>query len=189
VADDQVEPVLGHEVVLGPGSDAIDLVLPIQQLTARYALAIDSRNVALIASLFAEQSHFGKWGTGQEGARKFYEWAWTRFKRSVHLVTNVVVTPISDTEARGIVYSHNEHELVDGTWDEAKLAYFDTYVRENGSWLFLKRATRFWYLETPAGRELGNPTTVKSAKGSVGVPEAWPTWGEFWEAHEVAPPS
>jgi hypothetical protein len=186
VADEQVEPVLGHDVVVGPGSDAVHLVLPIQQLTARYALAIDSRNVALMASLFAEQSRFGKWGAGQQGARKFYEWAWTRFHRSVHLVSNVVVTPVSDNEARGIVYSHNERELADGTWELAKIAYFDTYVHENGSWLFLKRATRFWYRQTPEGRELGNPADVRSSRGSLGLPEAWPTWNEFWEEREVA---
>jgi hypothetical protein len=178
--------VLGHDFVVGPGSDAAHLVAPIQQLTARYAFAIDSRNVALMASLFSPRSSFGKWGRGQEGAAQFFETAWGRFGRSAHLVTNVIVTPTADDEAKGIVYCHNEHQLTDGTWETAQIAYFDSYVREEDSWLFMRRQTRFWYRETPAGRELGNPPTIASARGSLGLPEAWPTWDAFWGRRETS---
>ena len=48
--------------------ERVEAQLAIQQLAARYARAVDSRNLADLGELFASQTRFGDHGSGPEGA-------------------------------------------------------------------------------------------------------------------------
>jgi SnoaL-like domain len=159
--------VLGHQQV---GSDGLaPLLLPhAQNLAYRYALAIDSKNVDLVSSLFSDRSSFGHWGAGPAGAKAYYSEIWHRFRRSRHFVSNVVVTSIDEQNARGIVYCHSEQEYPAG-WTSRPLVYFDDYAIGDSGWTFVSRKVRTWEKSEP------------DAKGRqpVPLPEAWDTWTEF----------
>jgi hypothetical protein len=160
------EPTTGHHDV---GQDALaPLLLPhAQNLAYRYALAIDSKNVDLMAALFSDRSSFGHWGVGQVGARAYYSEIWRRFGRSRHFVSNVIVTSIDEGSARGIVYCQSEQEWETG-WTRRPLAYFDDYVVSSEGWTFLRRKVCTWDGEQWA-----------SGRRSVPLPDAWSSWAEF----------
>src|SRR3546814_15314477 len=60
----------------------IEAQLAIQQLAARYARAVDSRNLADLGGLFSPQTNFGEHGSGEDGARAFYDRVLAGFYRS-----------------------------------------------------------------------------------------------------------
>jgi hypothetical protein len=160
-----------------------DAILPaIMSLTWRYAYAIDSRNVDLVASLFSREATFGHWGLGPSAAAEFYRSIWTRFSRSIHSVTNHIVTRHDDRSASGIVYCASEQEIGD-EWVSSRFAYADHYIFEDDVWRFKRRSPQFWFRETSAGRVLA----AELPPGRAGsLPEAWPTWSAYWKERSAA---
>jgi hypothetical protein len=165
----------GHQHV-GPDALAPSLLPHAQNLAYRYALAIDSKNVDLMAALFSDRSSFGHWGDGPNGARAYYSEIWRRFRRSRHFVSNVIVTSIDEHTARGIVYCQSEQEWETG-WTRRPLAYFDDYVVASAGWTFLRRKVCTWD---------GEQWT--SGRQSVSLPDAWSSWDEFQRSVEPADP-
>ena len=53
--------------------DRLESTLAIQQLPARYALAVDSRDVDTWISLFIEDVDCGRYGRGREALRSFID--------------------------------------------------------------------------------------------------------------------
>src|SRR3546814_6779204 len=62
----------------------IEAQLAIQQLAARYARAVDSRNLADLGGLFSPQTNFGEHGSGEDGARAFYDRVLAGFRSEEH---------------------------------------------------------------------------------------------------------
>ena len=146
----------------------------IGQLPIRYALAIDSRDVEMMAQAFSETSDAGKWGKGREGLRAFYRSRWKRFRRSIHAVSNHMIELTSDTTAKGTVYCQAQQEDPQtGGWVNMRFAYQDDYVKEDGRWVFHLRVIRFWY------KEVGGVKDAGEGKND-GLPEAWSTWRDYW---------
>src|SRR2546421_374171 len=80
----------------------------IRQLAARYALAVDSRDLDALVELFVPDVDCGRWGTGRPALRSFFASVLERFHRSVHLVAGHVID-LRGAEASGVVYCRAEH--------------------------------------------------------------------------------
>ena len=166
--------------VAAPTARDIEILPAIMALTWRYSYAIDSRDVDLMASLFSRTTRFGRqYGSGPEGAAAFYRTIWRNFNRSVHRVTNQLVTRLDDESATGIIYCTADQERAENEWHRMQFAYFDDYVVEDGCWRFGRRQIRFWFTDLPDGRVYGS-RTASSEPGTDSLPEAWPTWQQYW---------
>src|SRR3546814_542197 len=126
----------------------IEAQLAIQQLAARYARAVESRNLADLGGLFSPPTNFGEHGRGEDGARAFYDRVLAGFYRSFHQIVGHVITDIDADSARGTVYCRAEHEDGDH-WIVNLMVYFDRYTRVGGRWYFLGRRPRFLFVGDP----------------------------------------
>jgi ketosteroid isomerase-like protein len=152
--------------------NAVDELLAyeqIRQLAARYALAVDSRDLDALSSLF----------TGDVRA------SFAQSLRGVGItILNIgthVIDIVDATHATGVVYCKGE--IQDGDrWIHQAILYRDTYEQRDGRWLFVRRVHELWY-----GAEVGtNPLGLPAANwpehhdGLGTVPESFATWREFW---------
>lgn len=156
----------------------------IQQLPQRYGLAIDSRNMDDMVALFTPDVRVGREERGREALKRWYTETMRQYGASVHLVANHVIDFDDADHAHGVVYCHDELERTElDRWETGKLQYWDTYVRVDGEWCFERRRFHRWYivdaLERPA-RHAGNDDTAQVLTTSM-LPEAFPSWGEFWD--------
>lgn len=163
--------------------DAVDELLArdrIRQLAARYAVAVDAKDLDALAGLFAEDVDNGRYGAGREGVRTFYDTSLRRFHCSVHLVANHVIDFDDDAHAHGVVYCLAKHHVVEPEhWFDQALAYWDTYERAGDEWFFRRRRVRVWYREEITGREVVTPETTGPTRGAR-MPEAFATFEAFW---------
>jgi hypothetical protein len=161
--------------------DRIAAIVEIQQLAYRYALAVDSRDLDLLVSLFVPDVIVGQGATGRDALRSWYGSALRAVGATIHLVANHTVDVDGET-ARGVVYCREEVEDIEnGEWRVGMLQYWDDYRRVHDEWLFNRRRVRRWYstdaLARPArGSGLG---TDGPGPREVGLPEAFPTWSAF----------
>lgn len=170
--------------------DRIESQLAIQQLAARYALAIDSRDIDAWLSLFVEDVDCGRHGWGREALRKWIDPAVRTFYRSHHQVCGHVIDFIDDDHATGKVYCRAEHEAR-GKWIVMAICYFDRYERRDGRWYFVSRDEQHWYstdiLERPQGPNFQRWDAWPRNKPRL--PHSFPTWKAFWEAGDPALPA
>ncbi|WP_022981576.1 nuclear transport factor 2 family protein [Ideonella sp. B508-1] len=166
----------------------VEAQLEIQQLPARYALAVDSRDAAAMAALFAVDVDCGRWGRGREALQRFYESPRIMggFYRSVHLICGQTVDFVDDGHATGTVYCRAGHEDK-GHWVEMAICYFDRYVLSEGRWCFEHRDEKHWYStdwqERPHGPNFQRwPGRYEGPRHAPQLPHAWPSWERFWTA-------
>jgi ketosteroid isomerase-like protein len=149
----------------------------IRQLVARYALAVDSRDLDTLVSLFVDDVQVGRDERGREALRASFEASLGAIGISVLNVGTHVIDLIDDDHATGHVYCHGE--IQDGDrWIHQAILYRDTYERRAGHWYFVRRRHDLWY-----GAEPGvNPLTLPPANwpehhdGMGTVPGVFPTW-------------
>jgi hypothetical protein len=158
----------------------------IRQLALRYALAVDGKDLDGIAALFVEDVDNGRYGTGREGVKTFYDHVLRRFHCTMHLVANHVIDFDDDDHARGVVYCRAHHHVLDPEhWFDQALAYWDTYERVDGDWCFRRRLLKSWYRqefrhpEHGTERVVGEPGSEGAGRGAQ-LPEAFPTFDAFW---------
>lgn len=154
----------------------------IRQLAARYALAVDSRDLDALVGLFVDDVRVGD-AVGHAALRDSFASSLREVQRSFLLVGTHVIDVTDDDAARGSVYCRGEVQ-VGNKWIHQAILYDDTYARPGGDWRFVRRRHRLWY-----GAEVGvNPLTLPPAnwpehhEGMGTVPEVWPTWHRFWSA-------
>ena len=160
----------------------------IRQLPARYALAVDTRNLDDLAELFVEDVRVGRDQFGREAIKQWYGRSLERFGTSIHFVANHVIDFVSASEATGVVTCQDELEK-GGEWMIGKIQYWDEYVRREGTWYFKRRKLHRWYLVDALERPSHNGG-VNSDPGSLRVgqlPDAWPSWDRFWSGRGKAP--
>ena len=113
--------------------------LEIAELASRYAVAVDSRDLDTIASLFVPDVDAGRRGTGRDAIRAYYDDVLRNFRSSMHFVgTQAVQFDDSGTSALGHTYCIAEHEGADH-WFRVGIDYEDTYRVVDGRWLFERR--------------------------------------------------
>jgi hypothetical protein len=152
----------------------------IRQLAARYALALDSRNVDDLVALFVDDVQVGA-ERGRAALRANFDASLRAVERTVLLVGTHVIDLLDSENATGSVYCKGEIQVGE-RWIQQAILYEDTYARPDESWLFVRRRHRLWY-----GADVGvNPLTLPPANwpehhdGMGTVPEHWPSWRAFW---------
>jgi hypothetical protein len=178
--------------------DAIEELLArdgIRQLAARYALAVDAKDVDGIARLFVDDVDNGRYGPGREGVKLFYDQSLRKFHCSMHLIGNHVIDFDDDDTAHGIVYCRAHHHLLQPEhWFDEALAYFDSYERVDGDWRFRRRRVRSWYRQEVGHPDNGAhrvPATIAGSgpKRGARMPEAFSTFDAFWSREPLVRPT
>jgi hypothetical protein len=168
--------------------ERVEAQLAIQQLPARYALAVDSRNLDDLVALFAVDVDCGRWGKGREALKAFYgsKNVLSGFYRCVHLICGQTIDLVDADHATGTVYCRAGHE--DGEhWVEMAICYFDSYVKSEGRWCFGRREEKHWYStdwqKRPQGPSFQDwPGKYDTPRFQPQLPHAWPSWQRYWDA-------
>ena len=152
----------------------------IRQLAERYSLAVDGKDLDGVVAMFTEDVDFGQFGTGREGARNRYDTDLRKYHCTMHFVGNHVIDFDDDDHAHGVVYCRAYHHVPEPDhWFDIAVAYWDTYERVGDEWLFRQRQPRVWFRQ-PWGHP-DEPSGERSHVGGTQMPEAFPTWAQFWE--------
>ena len=158
----------------------------IQQLAIRYAIAVDGKDIDGVAALFVEDVDNGRYGAGPEGVKNFYDQVLRDFHCSMHLVANHLIDFDGESRAHGIVYCRAHHHVAEPDhWFDQALAYWDSYERVDGRWLFRRRRLRSWY-QQDFGHPFHGTDRIEASPGTSGptrgdrMPEAFATFETFW---------
>ena len=155
----------------------------IRQLAARYALALDSRDVQTLASLFVPDVETGDGRVGREALAEWFDPILRPYATTFHLIGNHIIDLVDDDHATGVVYCRPEHEVGD-LWVVMPMQYWDRYERRDGEWWFKSRKPVVFYaadilehpLRVPDRFNFPNNPMLDRAE----LPEKWVTWREFW---------
>lgn len=163
---------------------AIEARDEIRQLASRYALALDSRDVATLVSLFVEDVNVGNGSSGREALATWFDEILRPYTITFHLIGNHVIDLVDADHATGVVYCRPEHQVGE-EWIVMPLLYWDRYERRDRHWYFKSRSIHPFYaadvLAPPAAAPdrfhfPGNPMLTRAD-----LPERWPSWQTFWE--------
>jgi hypothetical protein len=155
----------------------------IRQLASRYALALDSRDVPALVSLFVDDVQVGDGREGREALAEWFDPILRPYRTTFHIIGNHVIDLLDDDHATGVVYCRPEHE-VDDLWVVMPMQYWDRYERQQGTWKFRSRRPVVFYaadvLEHPLAVDqrfhFPNNPMIHRAE----LPDKWETWRDFW---------
>jgi ketosteroid isomerase-like protein len=154
----------------------------IRQLVARYAVAVDSRDLEALVALFVDDVQVGPERRGRAALRAFFDRSLRDIGITILNVGTHLIDVDGDDHARGVAYCRGEIQVGD-TWIVQAIQYRDAYERRDGHWYFVRRQPLLWY-----GREVGtSPIGLPPASwpehhtGTGELPDAWPSWHAFWE--------
>ena len=159
----------------------------IRQLPAKYALALDMRDMDAMVSLFPADVRVGKGSTGREALRSYMDRTLrSPFTGTSHHIGGHIIEFDDKDHAHGVVYSKNEHETpVDGGQDEwviMQMMYIDDYLKQDGRWYFARRLPLYWYAtdlnKPPVGENKMRWPGVDAAEGNFH--KLFPSYEEFW---------
>jgi uncharacterized protein (TIGR02246 family) len=154
----------------------------IRQLVAKYALALDMRDMDAMAGLFVPDVQVGRGRSGREALRDYFdETMRVQFIGTSHHVGNHIIEFEGADTAKGIVYSKNEHETP-SAWVAMQMMYADDYARIDGVWLFRRRLPLYWYAadmrEPPIGEDKMRWPGRARYEGAFHA--LFPSWEAFW---------
>lgn len=166
----------------------------IRQLGARYALAVDSRNIDELTSMFLESDapvnlpildEQEKSNKDKTSLRELFTKALKSFGPSFHFVGQHIINLGGDL-ATGTVYCICTHAVGSvPQWITMQLVYQDSYIYHEQKWVFKTRS-----IHGLRAYE-SSPSVDSSAFLPYGpvydMPSCWPSWKEFWV--DGSPPS
>jgi len=167
--------------------DRLEAIDQIRQLPAKYALALDMRDMDAMVSLFEPNVRVGKDASGRQALRAYMDQTLrSPFTGTSHHIGGHIIEFDDTDHAHGVVYSKNEHETGD-EWVIMQMMYVDNYVRGDGPdgrrWYFARRLPLYWYAtdlnKPPVGdRKMRWPGT-EWVDGNFH--KLFPSFAEFWE--------
>ena len=168
----------------------LEAIEEIRQLPARYALALDQRDVRALVALFVDDVRTGDGRQGRAALAEWFDPVLRPYATTFHLIGNHVIDldPDDPDRASGIVYCRPEHEVGD-LWVVMPMQYWDRYERREGHWFFRSRSPKVFYaadvlehpLQVPDRFNFpGNPMIDRAE-----LPGRWETWQTFW-GHRTA---
>lgn len=163
--------------------DRLESLDAIRQLPAKYALALDMRDMDAMVSLFPEDVRVGRDSSGRKALREYMD-ATLRspFTGTSHHIGGHVIEFDDPDHAHGIVYSKNEHETGE-EWVIMQMMYADDYVREGGRWYFARRLPLYWYAsdlnKPPVGENKMRWPGTEWSEGNFH--KLFPSFAEFWK--------
>ncbi|MXO74333.1 nuclear transport factor 2 family protein [Altererythrobacter aerius] len=167
--------------------DRLESLDAIRQLPAKYALALDMRDMDAMVSLFPADVRVGKDASGRVALRAYMDRTLrSPFTGTSHHIGGHVIEFDDPDHAHGVVYSKNEHETpVPGGRDEwviMQMMYVDDYVRADGRWYFARRLPLYWYAADlnapPTGPNKMRWPGTEAAEGNFH--KLFPSYAEFW---------
>ncbi len=152
----------------------------IRQLAARYALAVDSRDLDALVELFVEDVKAAPGRTGRTALRETFEPMLGLEHVSFLNIGTHVINITDRNQAAGTVYCFAEMGSP-GRWDRQAIAYEDDYERRDGHWFFTRRRHQLFYGVDAMVRPLDQPAALWPARqvGRGNLPEDWPSWQAF----------
>ncbi len=153
----------------------------IRQLAARYALAVDRRDLDALVALFVPDVRVGREGTGRDALRASFDRSLRGIGVSVLHVGTQVIDLVDSEHATGTVYCKGE--IQDGDrWIHQAIVYDDGYRQVDGTWCFVRRVHRLFYGSEVGVNPLGLPPAEWPAHhdGRGSLPGEWDTWTRFW---------
>lgn len=164
--------------------DRLEALDEIRQLAAKYAVALDMRDLDALVNLFVDDVRVPGWMSGRAALRRWYD---TELRHdllgSAHGVLGHIIDIHDPDHASGLVYSRNDLET-DSVWVIELLAYLDSYQRRDGHWYFVRRTPLFWYESDITDPALG-PKKMRWPNTTAhdgNFHEAFPSWREFHRA-------
>lgn len=134
-----------NDATLAERIERLESLDQIRQLPAKYALALDMRDMDALVSLFAPDVRVGRDTSGRQALRAYMDRTLrSPFTGTSHHIGGHIIEFDSPDRAQGIVYSKNEHETGD-EWVIMQMMYADNYVRAEGRWCFARRLPLYWY--------------------------------------------
>ena len=122
----------------------VEAQLAIQQLAIRYAIAVDSRDLDLMAAQWLPDVNFGRRGRGPEAVKAYFDPILRVFYRTMHMIVGHRIDLIDAEHATGVVYCRAEHES-GRDWIVQAIVYSDEYQRVDDNWYFATRRHHHWY--------------------------------------------
>ena len=162
--------------------DRLESLDAIRQLPARYALALDMRDMDAMVSLFPADVRVGKDASGRQALRAYMDRTLrSPFTGTSHHIGGHVIELDYPDHAHGVVYSKNEHETGD-EWVIMQMMYSDDYVRADGRWYFARRLPLYWYAtdlnKPPVGENKMRWPDTEWVEGNFH--KLFPSYAEFW---------
>jgi uncharacterized protein (TIGR02246 family) len=162
--------------------DRLESLDAIRQLPAKYALALDMRDMDAMVSLFPDDVRVGKDAGGRLALRAYMDRTLrSPFTGTSHHIGGHVIEFDDPDHAHGVVYSKNEHETGD-EWVIMQMMYVDDYVRQQGRWFFGRRLPLYWYAtdlnKPPVGPNKMRWPGTDWAEGNFH--KLFPSYAEFW---------
>ena len=162
--------------------DRLESLDAIRQLPAKYALALDMRDMDAMVSLFPADVRVGREASGRLALRQYMDRTLrSPFTGTSHHIGGHVIEFDDPDHAHGVVYSKNEHETGD-EWVIMQMMYVDDYVRQDGRWYFARRLPLYWYAtdlnKPPVGDNKMRWPGTEWAEGNFH--KLFPSYAEFW---------
>ena len=162
--------------------DRLESLDAIRQLPAKYALALDMRDMDAMVSLFPADVRVGKDASGRQALRAYMDRTLrSPFTGTSHHIGGHVIEFDDADHAHGVVYSKNEHETGD-EWVIMQMMYSDDYVRQDGRWYFARRLPLYWYAtdlnKPPVGDNKMRWPDTEWVEGNFH--KLFPSYADFW---------
>lgn len=163
--------------------DRLESLESIRQLPAKYALALDMRDMDAMVSLFPADVRVGKSQSGRLALRAYMDQTLRApFTGTSHHIGGHIIEFDDTDHAHGIVYSKNEHET-GAEWVIMQMMYADDYVRHDGRWHFARRLPLYWYAtdlnQPPIGEKKMRWPGTDWAEGNFH--KLFPSFNAYWE--------
>ncbi len=152
----------------------------IRQLAARYALAVDSRDLDALMELFVEDVKVTPGRRGRAALREMFEPMLGLERVSYLNIGTHVINILDRNHAAGTVYCFAEMGSP-GSWDRQAIAYEDDYERRGRHWYFVRRNHQLFYgvdaQIRPLDQKPANWPDHQVGRGSL--PDRWASWQRF----------
>ncbi len=171
--------------------DRLEALDQIRQLPAKYALALDMRDIDAMVNLFALDVRVGREASGRQALRAYMDSTLrSPFTETSHHIGGHIIEFDDADHAHGVVYSKNEHEtpVKDGSdeWVIMQMMYLDDYTRGPGPdgprWHFARRLPLYWYAtdlnKPPVGDKKMRWPGGEWVEGNFH--KLFPSFAEFW---------
>ena len=165
--------------------DRLEATEAIRQLAARYALALDSRDVQTLACLFVPDVQTGDGRVGREALAEWFDPILRPYATTFHLIGNHIIDFWSTTTTPPASSTADpEHEVGD-LWVVMPMQYWDRYERRDGAVVVQEsQAGRLLRRRHPRAPVAGaRPLQLPGqshARPSRACPRSGRAWREFW---------
>lgn len=155
----------------------------LRDLVARYAVAVDSRDLDSLVELFVDDVQVGRSAHGRDALRDSFRASLSAVGVTILQVGTHVIDVHDAEHASGLVYCSGQ--VQDGErWIHQSILYRDTYERRDGRWYFVRRVHELFHgMAAPQNPLDQDPADwPRRSHGRGTLPESFPTWSTFWEA-------